>query len=395
MANILVVEDEQLIAGLLKMTLEIEGYQTITVLNGEDAVQFALRETPHLIILDIMLKSGRSPAPRLPFSSAFEGVPEVYSTSSLSGSQAAIGIDGFEVVRRLREHPKTTHIPIIVLSALGALEAKVRAFELGVDDYITKPFHTEELLARLRTQLRRVQQNFLSPLVGLPGGLQVEMAIKYQLDRLEPWSILYLDLDNFKAFNDVYGFLAGNDLIRLVGRICQRMVRDYGNPTDFVGHIGGDDFVVVTTPECADTLCLQIIEHYKQESLPFYRAEDLKRGSISAVDRKGRPYQFPLVSLSIGVVNNPVRRLHSIQEISYLAAAAKNQAKQSTNNIYYISPRRDLTRYEATRHQQPPYTGQLLSSPFMPPALANIAYNHPYHDLYMIKDDDVVITPQP
>src|SRR5579864_1809413 len=156
MANILVVEDERVIAKLLKETLQIEGYQVVTVLNGEDAVQFALRETPHLIILDVMLP----------------------------------GIDGYEVARRLRAHPKCIHIPIVVLSALGEPEDKVRAFETGVDDYVTKPFNTSELLARIRSQLRRVQQNFLSPLIELPGGFQVELAINHKLDSLEPWSIL-------------------------------------------------------------------------------------------------------------------------------------------------------------------------------------------------------------
>src|SRR5690242_17101972 len=160
MANILVVEDERLIARLLKETLEIDEYQAVTVLNGEDAVQYALRETPHLIVLDLTLP----------------------------------GIDGYQVVQRLRTHPKTMHIPIIVLSALSETVDKVRAFEIGVDDYITKPFHTDELLARIRSQLRRVQQNFLSPLIGLPGGLQVELAIKHRLNNLDPWSILYLDL---------------------------------------------------------------------------------------------------------------------------------------------------------------------------------------------------------
>ena len=121
MADILVVEDEQLIARLLKETLQSEGYNVVTVLNGEDAVQFALCETPHLIILDIMLN----------------------------------GIDGYEVVQHLRSYPKTIHIPIIVLSALGEPKDKVRAFESGVDDYVTKPFHTDELLARVHAQLRR------------------------------------------------------------------------------------------------------------------------------------------------------------------------------------------------------------------------------------------------
>ena len=333
MANILVVEDERVIAKLLKETLQIEGYQVVTVLNGEDAVQYALRETPHLIILDLMLP----------------------------------GIDGYEVARHLRSYPKTMHIPIIALSAFGELCDKVRAFELGVDDYITKPFQIDELLARIRTQIRRVQQNYLSPLIGLPGGLQVELAIKQKLSTVEPWSILYLDLDNFKAFNDVYGFLTGNDIIRLVGSICQRVVREYGNPVDFVGHIGGDDFVVVTTPDLSSFLCEQISAAYKEESAVFYRVEDLRRGSISGVDRKGRPYQFPLVSLSIGVVNNYARRPQSIQEVSYLAAEAKYFAKQSTSNVYHTSPRRAMI------NQENAYTPFFNNSPVLPPTVTPYA----------------------
>ena len=139
MANILVVEDERLIAGLLKETLEIEGYRVTTILNGEEAVQFALRETPHLIILDIMLP----------------------------------GIDGYEVIRQLRSHPKSMHIPIIILSALGEPADKIRAYECDVDGYITKPYDTDELLARVHRQLRRAQQNYLSTLTKLPRGLQV------------------------------------------------------------------------------------------------------------------------------------------------------------------------------------------------------------------------------
>jgi len=182
MVNILVVEDEQSITKLLKETLQIEGYQVTIVLNGEDAVQFALREIPHLIILDVML-------------------PRRYGLSDM---------DGYDVILKLRSHPKTMHIPIIVLSAFGAPADIIRAYERDVDGFITKPFDLEELLARVRRHLRRVQQSCLSPLTGLPGGLQVVRAINYKLGNVDPWSILYLDLDNFKAYNDVYGFLTGN-----------------------------------------------------------------------------------------------------------------------------------------------------------------------------------------
>ncbi len=357
MAKILVVEDERLIAGLLKETLQIEGYEVVTVLRGEDAIEYTLRETPHLVLLDMKLPD----------------------------------MDGYEVVAQLRSHTKSMHIPIIILSALDDTACKVRAFETGVDDYVTKPFDTDELLARVRTQLRRVQQNFLSPLIGLPGGYQVELAIKRKLSSADPWSILYLDLDNFKAFNDVYGFLTGNDLIRLVGRICQDVVRDYGNPDDFVGHIGGDDYVILTTPERAQSLCCLINAAYKIESKKLYHPEDLRRGSISGVDRKGRPYLFPLVSLSIGVVNNQVQRSHTLREVSYLAAEAKCQAKQSTTNVYHISPCRECEAVNQDRLVATPAgssSGRYTISQTLPPALAQFTLGHLHHesDILLIMD---------
>jgi diguanylate cyclase (GGDEF)-like protein len=312
MANILVVEDERLIVGLLRETLESEGYQVATVSNGSDALQFALRETPHLVILDIMLP----------------------------------GIDGYEVIKQLRNHPKTMHVPIMVLSAMGRVCDRMRAYDNDVDGYITKPFDTDELLAHVRRLLRRVRQASLSPLTGLPGGMQVMRAIDYKLERDDPWSFLYLDLDNFKAFNDVYGFLAGNDMILLVGQICRKVVYEYGNADDFVGHVGGDDFIVVTTPEHTPRLCQSIVARYKEESASLYRPEDYRRGSISGVDRKGRPYQFPLISLSIGVVNSHVCRPSTIQEVSYLAAEAKRSAKQSNNNICYVSSHRSMSHHD-------------------------------------------------
>jgi len=350
MANILVVEDQRLIAGVLKETLEIEGYRVTTILNGEDAVQFALRETPHLIILDIMLP----------------------------------GIDGYEVIRQLRSHPKSMHIPIIILSALGEPADKIRAYECDVDGYVTKPYDTDELLARVHRQLRRAQQNYLSPLTDLPGGLQVVRAINYKLGKMKPWSILYLDLDNFKAFNDVYGFLAGNDMILLVGRICQNVVYKYGNSDDFVGHVGGDDFVVLTTPDRVNTLCMHVTARYKEESTTLYRPEDLRCGSISGVDRKGRPYQFPLVSLSIGVVNNQIYMPHSIQEVSYLAAEAKRHAKQSTSNISCISPQYDKAHPESM-------SSATSSSPFlMSPSFSFATHTNAFHDLVPLAEDNIL-----
>ncbi len=315
MSSILVVEGEGFISRLLNDELTHEEYHTVGVLNGDDAVQFALREVPLLIIFN------------------------------LSSSTT----DVYEAIRYLRSHPKSMHIPIIVLSSSSSVALKVRAIEAGVDNYIFNPAPgaylpsdvVDELLACTRSQLRRAQLCSLSPLTLLPGGLQLERAIDYKLNSAEPWSILYLDLDNFKAFNDVYGFLAGNNMILLVGHICQRIVYEDGNADDFVGHVGGDDFVVVTTPDRSHILCRNIIARYKQESSLLYRQDDLERGTISGVDRKGRPYQFPLVSLSIGVVSSLGRHLQSSDEIGTLVAEAKRHAKQTPGNVFFLSSQRD------------------------------------------------------
>jgi diguanylate cyclase (GGDEF)-like protein len=347
MANILVVEDDLLIIRLLKSALEVDGYKVTVVLDGEAAVQFVLRETPHLVILDAMLAN----------------------------------VNAIELTRRLRSHPKSMHIPIVLLSEQSDVTVKVRAFEAGVDDFITKPCHRDELLARLRVQLRRMEQRFLSPLTGLPGGMQVEQAIRYNLGRQGPWSVLYLDLDNFKVFNDVYGFLAGNELIRLVGRICRTVVREYGNMDDFVGHIGGDDFVIMTTPDRAKTLSSRIVACYREESIVHYRPEDRERGLISGVDRKGQPYQFPLVSLSIGEVSNQQRQPRGVQEMSYLMAEAKSLAKESTS-VSTPSHRRENVYGAHARS-----TLRLSSSQF-PPFLSSISHWH--HDLSSILDSEAM-----
>jgi len=331
--TILIVDDEPRIRDFVRMNLEMEHYRVVEASNGIEALEQLREDLPDLVVLDVMM-------------------PEM---------------DGFETLRNIRE---VSTVPVIMLTVRQNEQDKIRGLDLGADDYIAKPFSPRELLSRIRTQIRRVQQNYLSPLIGLPGGLQVELAIKHKLSSLESWSILYLDLDNFKAFNDVYGFLTGNDIIRLVGRICQRVVREFGNGDDFVGHIGGDDFVVVTTPDRAGMLCKEISAAYKEESAAYYRPEDLRRGSISGVDRKGRIYQFPLVSLSIGVVNNQGRRSHSLEEVSYLAAEAKYYAKQSTSNVYHISPRRDVTSpdratsYPTTPPYLPPLGGQYIDNPY-------------------------------
>jgi diguanylate cyclase (GGDEF)-like protein len=303
--TILVVEDDPVIGRLLRATLEAEGYLAVVAATGEDGIAYALREVPQLLLLDLTLP----------------------------------GINGLEVVERLRANTKTAHIPVVILSARHDTEIKVRAFDSRADDYLTKPFNTDELMARIRTQLRHVEESLLSPLTRLPSGLRVERAIEQQFFSPGHWSILYVDLDNFKAFNDVYGFLKGNTLIRQLARIAVEVARDIGNVTDFVGHIGGDDFVIITTPDRVDAICVHLTERWDTESRAFYNEDDLRRGGLIAADRQGHLQTFPLVGVSIGVVTNQHRAISTMEEVSRIAAEVKHKAKAMRGSSYYVDQR--------------------------------------------------------
>ncbi len=303
--TILVVEDDAGVARMLSATLTAEGYNPLVACTGEEGVDLALREGPQLILLDLMLP----------------------------------GMDGFAVVEHLRGNARTAHIPVMVVSARHDAADKVRAFESNVDDYLTKPFNGDELMARIRTQLRHVQESQLSPLTGLPSGLRIERSIEERLAAPGHWSILYLDLDNFKAYNDVYGFVRGNDLIRLFARIIDTAMRELGDSTDFLGHVGGDDFILLTTPPRVDLLCQRIIDCWEVESRALYSPEDLERGTLIAVDRRGQSQTYPLVALSIGVVTNERRPITSLAEVSRVAAEVKHAAKSLHGSSWYMDRR--------------------------------------------------------
>lgn len=303
--TILVVEDDPVIGRMLRETLQAEGYVAVVARTGEEGIAYATRELPQLLILDLMLP----------------------------------GINGFQVVEHLRANARTAHIPVVILSARHDTADKVRAFASRVDDYLTKPFNTDELLARIRNQLRHVEESLLSPLTRLPAGLRVERAIEQQFCTGQLWSILYVDLDNFKAYNDVYGFLQGNELIRLLARIAIQSVQAMGNMNDFVGHIGGDDFIIITTPDKVDDICRTLIRAWDTESRVFYRAEDQRRGGMIAADRQGHMQTIPLVAVSIGVVTNLHRPITTMEEVSRIAAEVKRKAKAMRGSSYYVDQR--------------------------------------------------------
>jgi diguanylate cyclase (GGDEF)-like protein len=307
--RVLVVDDDRNLRKIISTNLELAGYQVTTASDGREAVSKVEHETPDLVLLDLMMPH----------------------------------MDGYEVARYLRNHPNPTiaNVPIIILTAKGETEDKLRGFEAGADDYITKPFGPRELLARVRAKIRRVEvDSSLSPLTRLPGNLAIESELRRRIADDERFAVLYLDLDNFKAFNDVYGFTHGDEAIQLVARIAVDAVRRRGTISDFVGHIGGDDFIIVTAPDRAEEIAQGIIDAFDTNIRSLYSPKDLRQGYIETRDRRGALNRYPIMTLSIAIVSNEIRRIESYAEIGETAAELKQYAKSVGGSVFVKDKRR-------------------------------------------------------
>lgn len=305
--KVLVVDDDPLMRRIVTQSLDKADYELFEAESGPAAIDASLNRRPDLIILDVMMP----------------------------------GMDGFEVVYRLRQHPITQGIPIIMLTALGEMSEKIHGMQLGADDYITKPFDPRELRARVQAHLKRSEQYLQSsPLTNLPGNPAIQRVIGARLAAHDLLAIIYLDLTNFKSFNDKYGWLAGDQVLRELAEIIVRNVMTLGDKDDFVGHIGGDDFVILTRPHCAEGIA-RAINHDFDERIPFhYNIEDRERGYLEGVDRQGTVRQMPLASVAAAIVTNEHRELFHPLQVAQIAAEVKRYLKTMPGSQYGFDRRR-------------------------------------------------------
>ena len=304
--RVLVADDDPDILTVVKVNLELDGFEVDTAVDGEDALQKATSNPADVIILDIMM-------PRM---------------------------DGLTALHRLRSQASTASIPIILLTARGLPEDRVRGLELGADDYITKPFDITELAARVRAVLRRTQAaRDLSPLTGLPGNFKITAEIEAAIRERSDFALVHGDLDNFKAFNDHYGFMRGDEVIRFCGNCFTQAAISLGIDNAFVGHIGGDDFVAMVPPSVAESFSKEVIERFDDGILDLYDTADALRGYIEVIDRRGERYAFPVVSLSLGVASTDVREIGTQWEASAIAVEMKEFAKKQPGSTYRIDRR--------------------------------------------------------
>ncbi|MFO7166791.1 MAG: response regulator [Chloroflexota bacterium] len=304
--RILIADDEPTVRQLLEVVLRSQGYEVFPAQNGDQLVRTAQEIVPDLVLVDLMMPH----------------------------------MDGYEAIRQLRNDTRTAHLPMLILTAKSTPDDVVTGFETGADDYIIKPFNIPELLARIKSHLARAARKpVLNPLTGLSGNILLTEELKYRLKSGALFALLYVDIDNFKAFNDTYGPARGDRVIRLVAEVVQEAVQTCGTSTDFIGHIGGDDFAILTNPDVIPELCQCIIKLFDERVRTLYDPEDLARGYLIGTDRQGVPRRFPIISVSIGVVTNRHRTFADHEEASRVAAEMKQFAKQQPGSFYAVDVR--------------------------------------------------------
>ncbi len=305
--RVLMADDQTELLYLMKEMIEYAGFEVVTATDGAEAMKAVFETNPDIIVLDYNM-------PRK---------------------------NGLEVAQDLKNNPLFAHIPIIIVTAYGEKHAKLKGLGMGIDDYLIKPVDADELVARIRMILKRNKQVLdTNPLSKLPGNPSIQARVEREIAKGSQFAVLYLDLNNFKAYNDIYGFEAGDRVIKATANLLVKLTIQNENSEDFIGHIGGDDFIVVTAFARAEELARRITHAFDEIAPSFYNKADRERGYITAPDRQGNIRNFPFLSIAIGIVHNTVRPLTSFAQVSNIGTELKKGAKASDDKSHYILDRR-------------------------------------------------------
>lgn len=290
-ARLLVVEDDIDIGNMLKIYFSGMDFDVDVAVRGADALEKTKQVLPHLIVLDIMLPD----------------------------------IDGYEVCRTLRTNMRTSHIPVIFLTQKDERSDKLQGLELGADDYITKPFDIEELKLRVQGAIKRSERESLTdPRSGRPAGRLIEDQLR-RIIREKGWALLDARVNNFEPFKDVYGFVAGDDVLRFTSMMIGEVVDEVGTTSDFIGHAGGDNFIIITTEAKAETIKNRLKERFDHEVQTHYNFMDRQQGFVQAPTADGTTVKVSFMTMSVGIVSPSMQSFSDIREITELAAEARRQ----------------------------------------------------------------------
>ena len=304
--DIYIIDDKNELISILKNRfLDYEEYRFISITNTE--LEVALKNIPSLIIID---------------------EDNIASNTNI-----------IELCNSIRNNDDNKITPMIVISSNTDKKHRLDVWNTSIQYYLKKPIDEDYLFYTIKNTVDLLYTNRkVSPLTGLPGNVQIQAEMKKRLLNNETFAILYVDLDNFKAYNDVYGFSNGDEIIKFTSKIILKYVHELEN--GFVGHIGGDDFVAIINKTDYDKLCQQIIIEFDMQVEMFYNTDDALHGFVEIENRRGVLEQFPIMTISVAVVEVDPEIFKSTLEIGEVGAQVKHRAKTILGSTYVINKRK-------------------------------------------------------
>ncbi|MGH8793504.1 MAG: GGDEF domain-containing response regulator [Stackebrandtia sp.] len=307
---VLVVDSDAELAEYLSGQLRENGFDSAMARDGYQALAQISRRRPDLVLMEVDLPL----------------------------------IDGLELTRHLRGDPITASLPVIMLSHRGLSADRIAGLTIGADDYIVKPFDAAEVVARVRSALRRHREiREVSPLTGLPGNARILAEIADWVRTGEPFALGYIDIDHFKSVNDAYGFVRGDEFIQSLAGSLHRAVLAAGPPHAFIGHVGGDDFIFMSDLLLVAPITRHAIAEFETRAADLCDREDAENGYIETTDRQGKAIRARLPTLSIGVALSGQRHFSDPREVVAVATEMKSVAKSHPGSYVAYDRRRDIS----------------------------------------------------
>ncbi len=306
--DIYVIDDKnELVETLRHLFVGMDQFRFINVKAEE--LELALRNIPSLIIID----------------------------------EDNTNVDVIDICHTIRDNDDNSITPVMVVSSNIAKEHRIEILETAVQYFIKKPIDEQYLFYTVKNIVDLLYMNRkVSPLTGLPGNVQIQAEMKKRLLNREIFAILYIDIDNFKAYNDVYGFSNGDEIIKFTAKVIAKYIHNVENSDNFIGHIGGDDFVAIVSKTDYDKICQEIIIEFDNQVERFYTDKDLDQGYLEVENRRGVLEQFPMTTISIAVVEVDSNIFKSPLEIGEVGAQVKHRAKSIMGSAYVINRRKQI-----------------------------------------------------
>lgn len=249
--------------------------------------------------------------------------------------------DVLKICEYIRKSPENAITPMVVAASSKDVEFRVEVLKRVVEYYIPKPLHEIYFYYTIKNLSRLIDANrCISDLTGLPGNMQIEIELKRRISGKKLYAVLYADLDNFKAYNDKYGFMNGDEVIKYTANVIRDAIQKHGTKGDFLGHIGGDDFVAIVSYENAKKIGKEIVKLFDAGITDFYSEEDVKSGYIRILNRKGKMEKYPLMTLTVAMISNKYRKYDSVLELGEDGASVKKKAKTIEGSTFLENRRK-------------------------------------------------------